>query len=159
MVKENLAKQGFFRSRLWCSYELLYLRKTKYICFFAAQDLFWIKRIVASPDRIPTLNSSFVDVGYISIKQRFSSCLFFLFVILWSYSKNCWFRSLQFFQNHFQDQKGLPKELFAVKMYALTVDTPPKVHRTRSKTSSNRPQIIKWQSCFFFVAKLWSWFN
>ncbi|KAF3591314.1 hypothetical protein DY000_02024464 [Brassica cretica] len=42
-----------------------------------------------------------------------------------------------------KDQKGLPKELFAVKMYALTVDTPPKVHITRSKTSSNRPQIIK----------------
>ncbi|ESQ39509.1 hypothetical protein EUTSA_v10000956mg [Eutrema salsugineum] len=42
-----------------------------------------------------------------------------------------------------KDQKGLPQELFAVKMYALTIDTPPKVHRTRSKTRSNRPQIIK----------------
>jgi protein N-terminal methyltransferase len=42
-----------------------------------------------------------------------------------------------------RDQKGLPQELFAVKMYALTVDTPPKVHKTRSKTRSNRPQIIK----------------
>ncbi|KAG7536463.1 Alpha-N-methyltransferase NTM1 [Arabidopsis suecica] len=42
-----------------------------------------------------------------------------------------------------KDQKGLPQELFAVKMYALTVDTPPKIHRTRSKTTSNRPQIIK----------------
>ncbi|KAJ0252620.1 Alpha N-terminal protein methyltransferase 1 [Hirschfeldia incana] len=43
----------------------------------------------------------------------------------------------------YQTKKGLPEELFAVKMYALTVDTPPKVHRTRSKTRSNRPQIIK----------------
>ncbi|RID45094.1 hypothetical protein BRARA_I01847 [Brassica rapa] len=42
-----------------------------------------------------------------------------------------------------KDQKGLPQELFAVKMYALTVDIPPKVHKTRSKTRGNRPQIIK----------------
>ncbi|KAF3563624.1 hypothetical protein DY000_02013375 [Brassica cretica] len=49
-----------------------------------------------------------------------------------------------FFSNAIiQDQKGLPQELFAVKMYALTVDIPPKVHKTRSKTRGNRPQIIK----------------
>ncbi|CAH2046484.1 unnamed protein product [Thlaspi arvense] len=42
-----------------------------------------------------------------------------------------------------KDQKGLPQELFAVRMYALTVDIPPKVHKTRSKTRGNRPQIIK----------------
>ncbi|KAK8664956.1 hypothetical protein V6N13_084724 [Hibiscus sabdariffa] len=30
-------------------------------------------------------------------------------------------------------QKGLPEELFAVKMYALTTEAPKKVHKTRSK--------------------------
>lgn len=61
-------------------------------------------------------------------------------------SRNCWFSHLCFFFSNtiIQDQKGLPQELFAVKMYALTVDIPPKVHKTRSKTRSNRPQIIKW---------------
>ncbi|XP_010537339.2 PREDICTED: alpha N-terminal protein methyltransferase 1 [Tarenaya hassleriana] len=42
-----------------------------------------------------------------------------------------------------KDQNGLPEELFAVKMYALTVDTPKKVSKTKSKTRGNRPQIIK----------------
>ncbi|KAL6198535.1 hypothetical protein ACLB2K_028324 [Fragaria x ananassa] len=42
-----------------------------------------------------------------------------------------------------KDQKGWPKELFAVKMYALTTDLPKKVHRTRSKVQANRPTIIK----------------
>ncbi|KAJ0081301.1 hypothetical protein Patl1_11557 [Pistacia atlantica] len=43
----------------------------------------------------------------------------------------------------FYDQKGLPEELFAVKMYALTADMPKKVHKTRSKTRANRPGIIQ----------------
>ncbi|KAJ0018810.1 hypothetical protein Pint_11368 [Pistacia integerrima] len=42
-----------------------------------------------------------------------------------------------------KDQKGLPEELFAVKMYALTADMPKKVHKTRSKTRANRPGIIQ----------------
>ncbi|KAM6567651.1 hypothetical protein CsatA_026779 [Cannabis sativa] len=42
-----------------------------------------------------------------------------------------------------KDQKGLPEELFAVKMYALTTDVPKKVHHTRSKVRANRPGIIK----------------
>ncbi|GLU17495.1 hypothetical protein SLE2022_338590 [Rubroshorea leprosula] len=42
-----------------------------------------------------------------------------------------------------KDQKGLPQELFAVKMYALTTDVPKKVHNTRSKVKANRPGIIK----------------
>lgn len=41
-----------------------------------------------------------------------------------------------------QDQKGFPDGLFAVKMYALTTEAPKKVHRTRSKTQSNRPRKI-----------------
>ncbi|OMO73771.1 hypothetical protein COLO4_26880 [Corchorus olitorius] len=41
------------------------------------------------------------------------------------------------------DQKGLPEELFAVKMFALTTDVPKKVHKTRSKAQANRPGIIK----------------
>jgi hypothetical protein len=47
----------------------------------------------------------------------------------------------------YQDQKGFPDELFAVKMYALTTEVPKKVHRTRSKTKSNRPGIIMWSTC------------
>ncbi|XP_062113408.1 alpha N-terminal protein methyltransferase 1 [Humulus lupulus] len=42
-----------------------------------------------------------------------------------------------------KDQKGLPQELFAVKMYALTTDVPKKVHHTRSKVRANRPGIIR----------------
>ncbi|MBA0817965.1 hypothetical protein Gohar_027853 [Gossypium harknessii] len=42
-----------------------------------------------------------------------------------------------------KDQKGLPEELFAVKMYALTTEVPKKVHKTRSKVQANRPGIIK----------------
>ncbi|XP_039061557.1 alpha N-terminal protein methyltransferase 1-like [Hibiscus syriacus] len=42
-----------------------------------------------------------------------------------------------------KDQKGLPEELFAVKMYALTTEAPKKVHKTRSKMQANRPAIIK----------------
>ncbi|XP_062161625.1 alpha N-terminal protein methyltransferase 1 isoform X2 [Alnus glutinosa] len=42
-----------------------------------------------------------------------------------------------------KDQSGLPEELFAVKMYALTTDSPKRVHRTRSKVQGNRPRIIK----------------
>ncbi|BAB09152.1 unnamed protein product [Arabidopsis thaliana] len=109
---------------IWVQWCIGHLTDNDFVSFFnRAKDLFWIKRIIASPDRIHTSNSSFANVGYISIEQR----------------------NLQsFLQNHnFQDQKGLPQELFAVKMYALTVDTPPKIHRTRSKTRSNRPQIIK----------------
>ncbi|EOY25633.1 Uncharacterized protein TCM_027005 [Theobroma cacao] len=41
------------------------------------------------------------------------------------------------------DQKGLPEELFAVKMYALTTEGPKKVLKTRSKAQANRPGIIK----------------
>lgn len=44
----------------------------------------------------------------------------------------------------YQDQKGFPEELFAVKMYALTTDSPKRVHRTRSKVQANRPRIIEW---------------
>lgn len=114
-------------------------------CFFGfEQDLFWIKRIVASPDPIHTLKSSFDDVGYISIKRRLSSCLF-LFFILRQFLGTVGLDIYVFFFSNtvIQDQKGLPQELFAVKMYALTVDIPPKVHKTRSKTRGNRPQIIK----------------
>ncbi|KAM4101480.1 hypothetical protein ACJW30_05G146100 [Castanea mollissima] len=42
-----------------------------------------------------------------------------------------------------KDQKGLPEELFAVKMYALTTDSPKRVHGTRSKVKANMPRIIK----------------
>ncbi|EOY25627.1 Methyltransferases isoform 2 [Theobroma cacao] len=42
-----------------------------------------------------------------------------------------------------KDQKGLPEELFAVKMYALTTEGPNKVLKTRSKAQANRPGIIK----------------
>ncbi|PON76031.1 Alpha-N-methyltransferase NTM [Parasponia andersonii] len=42
-----------------------------------------------------------------------------------------------------KDQKGLPEELFAVKMYALTTDLPKKVHHSRSKVRANRPGIIR----------------
>lgn len=42
-----------------------------------------------------------------------------------------------------KDQKGLPEELFAVKMYALTADLPKKAHRTKSKVQANRPGVIK----------------
>lgn len=42
-----------------------------------------------------------------------------------------------------QDQRGLPEELFAVKMYALTPDAPKRVHGTRAKAQQNRPGIIK----------------
>ncbi|KAK7851525.1 alpha n-terminal protein methyltransferase 1 [Quercus suber] len=42
-----------------------------------------------------------------------------------------------------KDQKGLPEELFAVKMYALTTDSPKRIHRTRSKVKANMPRIIK----------------
>ncbi|KAF7849306.1 hypothetical protein BT93_L0998 [Corymbia citriodora subsp. variegata] len=42
-----------------------------------------------------------------------------------------------------KDQWGLPEELFAVKMYALTPDAPKRVHNTRAKAQANRPGIIK----------------
>ncbi|TQD86676.1 hypothetical protein C1H46_027802 [Malus baccata] len=42
-----------------------------------------------------------------------------------------------------KDQKGLPEELFAVKMYALTTELPKKVHWTRSEVQANRPGVIK----------------
>ncbi|KAJ9140904.1 hypothetical protein P3X46_031496 [Hevea brasiliensis] len=42
-----------------------------------------------------------------------------------------------------KDQRGFPKELFAVKMYALMPDMPKKISKTRSKTHANRPGIIK----------------
>lgn len=65
-----------------------------------------------------------------------------------------------------QDQKGLPEELFAVKMYALTTDLPKKVHRTKSKVQANRPGVIKWElpfltyietDCIPFDSSFWSW--
>ncbi|KAG6755599.1 hypothetical protein POTOM_041432 [Populus tomentosa] len=46
-------------------------------------------------------------------------------------------------QHIFLEQKGLPKELFAVKMYALTTDIPKRVIKARSKVQANRPGIIK----------------
>ncbi|KAJ6423017.1 hypothetical protein OIU84_024030 [Salix udensis] len=42
-----------------------------------------------------------------------------------------------------REQKGLPRELFAVKMYALTTDIPKRVSKTRSKVQASRPGIIK----------------
>ncbi|KAI3436982.1 uncharacterized protein J3R85_005921, partial [Psidium guajava] len=42
-----------------------------------------------------------------------------------------------------KDQRGLPEELFAVKMYALTPDAPKRVHGTRAKAQPSRPAIIK----------------
>ncbi|KAF5729277.1 putative Protein C9orf32 [Tripterygium wilfordii] len=42
-----------------------------------------------------------------------------------------------------RDQRGLPEELFAVRMYALTTDTAKKASKTRSKSQANRPGIIK----------------
>ncbi|WCJ24368.1 N-terminal Xaa-Pro-Lys N-methyltransferase 1 [Euphorbia peplus] len=42
-----------------------------------------------------------------------------------------------------KEQRGLPKELFGVKMYALVTDLPKKTIKTRSKTQANRPAIIK----------------
>ncbi|KAK6150169.1 hypothetical protein DH2020_017694 [Rehmannia glutinosa] len=43
-----------------------------------------------------------------------------------------------------KDQKGLPEELFAVKMYALSTELPKKVNKSsRSKRHVNRPGIIK----------------
>lgn len=42
-----------------------------------------------------------------------------------------------------KDQRGLPEELFAVKMYALTPDAPKRVHNTRARAQPNRPGIIK----------------
>ncbi|CAL1402710.1 unnamed protein product [Linum trigynum] len=41
-----------------------------------------------------------------------------------------------------KDQRGFPKELFAVKMYALTPDVPKVISKTRSKRKANRPAII-----------------
>ncbi|KAM7265430.1 hypothetical protein ACFE04_003113 [Oxalis oulophora] len=41
------------------------------------------------------------------------------------------------------DQKGFPGELFSVKMYALTIDTPKKTNKKRTKKQINRPAIIK----------------
>ncbi|XP_047330837.1 alpha N-terminal protein methyltransferase 1 [Impatiens glandulifera] len=42
-----------------------------------------------------------------------------------------------------KDQKGFPKELFAVKMYALTLDLPRRAPSSRPKRQSNRPGIIR----------------
>ncbi|XP_004293704.1 PREDICTED: alpha N-terminal protein methyltransferase 1 [Fragaria vesca subsp. vesca] len=53
------------------------------------------------------------------------------------------FRQCGLHLHRIKDQNGWPKELFAVKMYALTTDLPKKVHRTRSKVQANRPAIIK----------------
>ncbi|XWS17974.1 hypothetical protein CRYUN_Cryun32bG0002500 [Craigia yunnanensis] len=62
-------------------------------------------------------------------------------------------RSDLYFKNLFQrcglhlykmkDQKGLPEELFAVKMYALTTAVPKKAHKTRYKVQANKPGIIE----------------
>ncbi|XP_002533771.2 alpha N-terminal protein methyltransferase 1 [Ricinus communis] len=41
-----------------------------------------------------------------------------------------------------KEQRGMPKELFAVKMYALLTDMPRNISKTRSKTQVNRPGII-----------------
>lgn len=40
----------------------------------------------------------------------------------------------------YQDQRGFPQELFAVKMYALTTEMPKKI---LGKVQANRPGIIK----------------
>ncbi|KAK4488073.1 hypothetical protein RD792_003815 [Penstemon davidsonii] len=42
-----------------------------------------------------------------------------------------------------KDQRGLPDELFAVKMYALTTELPKRVNMSKSKRQVNRPAIIK----------------
>lgn len=42
-----------------------------------------------------------------------------------------------------KDQKGFPKELFQVKMYALTTDKPKRVHGSRNKTRSYGPAVIR----------------
>ncbi|XP_050223569.1 alpha N-terminal protein methyltransferase 1 [Mercurialis annua] len=42
-----------------------------------------------------------------------------------------------------KEQKGMPKELFAVKIYALVTEMPQKLIKTRSKTQGNRPGIIR----------------
>lgn len=49
----------------------------------------------------------------------------------------------------YQEQKGFPEELFAVKMYALTADAPKRALRSKSKTSTNRPKIIMWIFALF----------
>lgn len=70
-MKENIAKKGLFcflsLFDILMKKKLLSDTKLHIFFFWFLQDLFWIKRIIASPDRIPTLNSSFVDVGYISM--------------------------------------------------------------------------------------------
>ncbi|CAN1249067.1 Alpha N-terminal protein methyltransferase 1, partial [Linum perenne] len=41
-----------------------------------------------------------------------------------------------------KDQRGFPKELFAVKMYALTTDVTKRTGKSRPKQQANRPGII-----------------
>ncbi|KAK9133964.1 hypothetical protein Scep_013492 [Stephania cephalantha] len=41
-----------------------------------------------------------------------------------------------------KDQKGLPNELFAVKMYALTTNIPKRAHAAKTRTQTFRPAII-----------------
>uniref|UniRef100_A0A2P2KK46 Alpha N-terminal protein methyltransferase 1 n=1 Tax=Rhizophora mucronata TaxID=61149 RepID=A0A2P2KK46_RHIMU len=42
-----------------------------------------------------------------------------------------------------KDQRGFPKELFGVKMYALTTDVPKVVSKSGRKVQANRPGVIK----------------
>lgn len=42
-----------------------------------------------------------------------------------------------------QDQRGFPQGLFPVKMYALSMDMPKRIHRSRSKQQSNMPALIR----------------
>ena len=51
--------------------------------------------------------------------------------------------NLFFFLFFNQDQNGFPGELFAVKMYSLTTDTPKRTHGARSKMPANIPAVIK----------------
>ncbi|KAK9696985.1 hypothetical protein RND81_08G008200 [Saponaria officinalis] len=42
-----------------------------------------------------------------------------------------------------KDQKEFPKELFAVKMYALTTEVPKRSNPSRTRSHANRPALIK----------------
>ncbi|GAY33855.1 hypothetical protein CUMW_008330 [Citrus unshiu] len=88
---------------IWVQWCIGHLTDDDFVSFFKrAKDLYWIKKIGASPDLIFTLKNSFLG-----------------------------------------DQKGLPEELFAVKMYALTAEMPRRVSKSRSKVQANRPGIIR----------------
>lgn len=42
-----------------------------------------------------------------------------------------------------KDQRGFPKELFAVKIYAMTTEVPKRIPSSRTRSHANRPGIIK----------------